>query len=217
MVYTSQVAVVGKNPPANAGWCKRRSIPASIPRFDPWLRKIPWRRQWQSTPVFLPQKAHGRRTLAGCSPWGHTESDTTEAAEHAVCAASGVWLRPRSVTDFRGVHVVLCACSFSSYWMVFHCKEGPYFVWSPANGHSDGFLFEANVNKSVINIRFTGLLFGHNFSSHSGKYRLPGSYGVFDFLRNCWTVFQSVFPDVHSRKITWEFQCPCQPALGVAS
>ena len=38
-----------------------------------------WRRKWQPTPVFLPGKSHGQRSLVGCSPWGHTESDTTEA------------------------------------------------------------------------------------------------------------------------------------------
>ena len=37
-----------------------------------------WRRQWHPTPVLLPGKSHGRRGLVGCSPWGHTESDTTE-------------------------------------------------------------------------------------------------------------------------------------------
>ena len=51
--------------------------------FNPRVRKIPWRRKWQHTPVFLPGKSHGQRSLAGYSPWGHTESDTTEATEHA--------------------------------------------------------------------------------------------------------------------------------------
>ena len=45
-------------------------------RFDPWVREIPWRRKWQHTPVFLPGKSHGQRSLAGCSPWSHKESDT---------------------------------------------------------------------------------------------------------------------------------------------
>ena len=40
---------------------------------------LEWRRQWQPTPVLLPGKSHGWRSLVGCSPWGHTESDTTEA------------------------------------------------------------------------------------------------------------------------------------------
>ena len=47
-------------------------------RFDPWVRKIPWRRAWQPTPVFLPGESHGQRSLAGYSPWGHTESDMTQ-------------------------------------------------------------------------------------------------------------------------------------------
>ena len=39
----------------------------------------PWRRQWHPTPVLLPGKSHGWRSLVGCSPWGHgEESDTTE-------------------------------------------------------------------------------------------------------------------------------------------
>ena len=46
--------------------------------FDPWVEKIPWRRKWHSTPVFLPGKSHGRRSLVGCSPWGCEESDVTD-------------------------------------------------------------------------------------------------------------------------------------------
>src|SRR5574337_1191913 len=37
-----------------------------------------WRRQWHPTPVLLPGKSHGRRSLVGCSPWGRKESDMTE-------------------------------------------------------------------------------------------------------------------------------------------
>ena len=37
-----------------------------------------WRRQWHPTPVLLPGKSHGQRSLVGCSPWGREESDTTE-------------------------------------------------------------------------------------------------------------------------------------------
>ena len=46
--------------------------------FDPWVRKIPWRRKWQPTPVFSPGKSHGWRSLIGYSPWGHKELDITE-------------------------------------------------------------------------------------------------------------------------------------------
>ena len=45
--------------------------------FEPWGGKIPWSREWHSTPVFLPGKSHGQRSLVGCSPWNH-KRDTTE-------------------------------------------------------------------------------------------------------------------------------------------
>ena len=47
-------------------------------RFDPWVRKIPWRRVWQPTPVFLCRESRGQRSLVGYSPWGCKELDTTE-------------------------------------------------------------------------------------------------------------------------------------------
>ena len=47
-------------------------------RFNSWVGKISWRRNWQPTPVFLPGEFHGQRSLAGYSPWGCKESDTTE-------------------------------------------------------------------------------------------------------------------------------------------
>ena len=45
------------------------------PGFDPWIGKFPWRREWQSTPVFLLGESHGQRSLEGYRPWGHKESD----------------------------------------------------------------------------------------------------------------------------------------------
>ena len=53
-----------------------------------WVRALdsedPWRREWQPTPVFLPRKSHGQRSLAGYSPWGHTESGMTEQLTHSL-------------------------------------------------------------------------------------------------------------------------------------
>ena len=49
-------------------------------RFDPWVRKIPWRRKCQPLPVFLPGKFHGQTSLVGYSPWGCKDSDMTESA-----------------------------------------------------------------------------------------------------------------------------------------
>ena len=48
--------------------------------FNPWVRKIPWRRAWQPTPVFFPGESHGQRSLAGYSPQGCNELDATEHA-----------------------------------------------------------------------------------------------------------------------------------------
>ena len=52
------------------------------PMFNPWVRKIPWRRAWQPTPVCLPGESHGQRSLVGYSPWGHKELDMTKATSH---------------------------------------------------------------------------------------------------------------------------------------
>ena len=53
--------------------------------FDPWVRKILWRRKWQPTPVLLPGKSHGQRSAVGYSPWGSKESDMTEQLHYALC------------------------------------------------------------------------------------------------------------------------------------
>ena len=52
------------------------------PGFDPGIRKIPWRRKWQSTPLFLPGKSHGQRSPVSYSLWGRKELDITEQLSH---------------------------------------------------------------------------------------------------------------------------------------
>ena len=54
------------------------------PGFDPWVKKIPWRRKWQPTPVFLPGKSHGQRSLVGYSSWGHKRVRRDLATKHFV-------------------------------------------------------------------------------------------------------------------------------------
>ena len=49
--------------------------------------KIPWRRAWQRTPVFLPGESHGHRNLVGYSLWGHKELDTAERLTHTFSSA----------------------------------------------------------------------------------------------------------------------------------
>ena len=51
-------------------------------RFDPRVRKLPWRRAWQPTPVFLPGESHGQRSLVGYSPWGAKSSTQLSIGAH---------------------------------------------------------------------------------------------------------------------------------------
>ena len=51
--------------------------------FNPWVRKMPWRRAGQPTPVFSCGESPGQRSLVGLGPWGHKEPDTTEVPENS--------------------------------------------------------------------------------------------------------------------------------------
>ena len=76
----------GKQPACRFRRCRRRGL-------DPCVGKIPWRRTRQPTPVFLRGESHGQRSLAGYSPRGHAESDTTDATSHAWthCVYASQW------------------------------------------------------------------------------------------------------------------------------
>ena len=70
-VYVYMGFLDGSDGEESACQCRR-------PGFNPWVEKIPWRKEWLSTPIFLPVKFHGQRSLVGYSPWGHKGSDMTE-------------------------------------------------------------------------------------------------------------------------------------------
>ena len=76
--------------------CQRRG-------FDPWVRKLPWRRQWHPTPVLLPGESHGQRSLVGCSPRGRTESDTAKGSALIWAEASVPGLVFLSLEIFEGL------------------------------------------------------------------------------------------------------------------
>ena len=59
-------------------WSAERPICGCLLRDLATTHKLPQRRQWHPTPVLLPGKSHGRRSLLGCNPWGRWKSDTTE-------------------------------------------------------------------------------------------------------------------------------------------
>ena len=98
--------------------------------FRPWMGQIPWGREWQSTPVFFPGKSHGQRSRVGCSPWGHTELDTTK------------WL-----TTHAWEHTMLLA-----FYFCLTLKEGARLTWT-YNGLyllTDGFLGRWNILAALI-------------------------------------------------------------------
>ena len=59
--------------PGLPGWLSGKESAHQCRRLglDPWVRKIPWSRKWQTTPVFLPKEPCGQRSMVGCRLWGH--------------------------------------------------------------------------------------------------------------------------------------------------
>ena len=98
--------------------CKR-------PRFDPWVRKIAWRREGQPTAIFWPREFSGQRSLAGYTPWGCKESHTTERLillfslliQSMICIF-------RFLRNCQGVHqgCILSPCLFNLY--------AEYIIWN---------------------------------------------------------------------------------------
>ena len=84
LLGASQVALVVREPACRHGRCKRR-------RFGPWVGNTPWRRAWQATPVLLPGEAHGQRSLAGYSPWGHRVGRDESDLAHTHILIMGSW------------------------------------------------------------------------------------------------------------------------------
>ena len=89
--------------------------------FSRWVGKIPWRRKWQPTPVFLPGESHGQRSLVGYSPWGRKVLDTTEQLSTA--------LRCWHSHENKPQEDCLLTCSFGpGFWFLFHtapCRASP--------------------------------------------------------------------------------------------
>ena len=95
--------------------------------FDPWVRKIPWRRAWQPTPVFLPGESHGQRSLVGCGPWGHKELDMTEVTQHTRKGNLTIAIKYTLLQQLNGS--IFCKtkhpnltiyCGFSAMFSVWH-------------------------------------------------------------------------------------------------
>ena len=104
---------VVKNLPANAGDASS----------NPWVGKIPWRRKWQPTPIFLPGESHGQRSLVGYSPWG-MQSPTCLGnwAQHAQKRLRGRWAPQQLLKAGAGLtQPVLFSRSKGSIWRILAC------------------------------------------------------------------------------------------------
>ena len=69
--------------------------------FDPWIGKIPWRRERQPTPVFLSGKFHGQRNLVDYSPWVHKDLDATEQLTYY----PGIEVRQSYIIEYRYIKI----------------------------------------------------------------------------------------------------------------
>ena len=80
-----------------------KNLPAMLEtRVQSWVWKIPWRRKWQPTIVFLPRKSHGQRKLVGCSPWGFKRVRHNWATKQQQQQQIKVWFRFCFVNCPRG-------------------------------------------------------------------------------------------------------------------
>ena len=88
-------------------------------RFNPWVRKMPWRKEWQPAPVFFSGESHGERSLVGYSPRGHKELDTAEGTKpppqrHKTVACSQLCACQAEMCE-RHKHRRVCVCVFDSH------------------------------------------------------------------------------------------------------
>ena len=108
--------------PSEPRWLRQQRIclQCGRPGFNPWVGKISWRRKWQPTPVFLPGKSHGRRSLVGYSPWGCKELDMTERLHFSLSAikvASSAYLR--LLIFLLEILIPACDSSSPAFWMMY--------------------------------------------------------------------------------------------------
>ena len=91
--------------PRGSAVCRRQ-------RVHHWSGEIPWRREWQPTPGFLPGKCHGQRNLAGYGPWGHKKSDRAWklVVNHFINKRKSLGLAPGSVSFSYN----MCGASYMS-------------------------------------------------------------------------------------------------------
>ena len=138
--------------------------------FHPWVQKMPWRRKWQPTPVFLPGESRGQRSLVGCSPWGRSG------------APLGPWTHTSSLWGGMGIAVHGLVALLWGVDALMHVKS-----WEPANHESSG-----NVGDAVL---MTTVAEGPDRAWEWCTFQLSWGLGALPFVpafpptsRGTWTV-----------------------------
>ena len=128
-------------------------------QFHGIILSLPWRRWWHPTPILLPGKSHGRRSLVGCSPWGRWESDTNE------------WLHFHSSLSCIGEgngNPLQCSClenprDGGSWWAAVYgvTQSRTRLTQLSSSSHSSSFLLGPGLHKVLLcspRVCFPGVL-----------------------------------------------------------
>ena len=116
-------------------------------RFDPWVGKIPWRRKWQPTPVFLPGESHGQKSMVGYSPRGCKEStrlrDLTFTSKYGAYHSLLISIQCRSVGQLRNPKWIVYCVQYSKiqnpmlHWLLVGEKGDSFSLTSRGIEHYD--------------------------------------------------------------------------------
>ena len=161
--------------------CKESMRETCVWSLGPWVRRIPWRREWLPTPVFLPGEFHGQRSLVGYGLWGHKESDTTERLTYGCFQASLVTQMVKNLLAMRetwvwyldwgdplensiATHSSILACRIlmdrGDWWAAVHRSQRFGHDWATKHTHmhvSWGrwlISVKANFSLSVLKVNF---------------------------------------------------------------
>ena len=95
--------------------------------FDSWVEKIPWRRAWQPTPVYLLGESHREKSLVGYSPWGRKEWDRTDVTEHTCKFKLSLKKNISRIVFLIYIHNYICLRLLSIYSLIQNTEISPYF------------------------------------------------------------------------------------------
>ena len=111
------------------------------PRFDPWVRKISWKRKWQPTPVFLPGKSHGLRSLLGYSPRGRKSQRWLNHHQHCHEVTKG-WTQ---LSNWAHSHTCTCVRTHThthTHMLSYYCQSvaHPFYHQLPIHMFYNGYI-----------------------------------------------------------------------------